>query len=186
MSYEAKQFGSMQAESANLRSPLIADENRHECLRWLDKQKSRSVIYVSSRNTVTISDEEAKELAHGLMQSEVKFLWVLGDVDKCNVFDGDVRRVDLPKGGFMSHCGWNSCIKSITAGVAIAAWPMHYDQPTNVTLVADILKTGIMLMEWKDGSEVVKTPQIENVVRRLMASEEGKRLGRRRRSWGPP
>ncbi|KAL1567095.1 cis-zeatin O-beta-D-glucosyltransferase [Salvia divinorum] len=61
---------------------------------------------------------------------------------------------------------------------------MHFNQPTNVALVADILKNEIMLLEGKDRSEVVKASRIENVVRRLMAPQEGKRLGRRQRSYG--
>ncbi|KAL6502043.1 hypothetical protein OROGR_027176 [Orobanche gracilis] len=173
----------------------------HECLEWLDKQEARSVIYVSFGTTVSFSDEEINELAQGLAQSGVKFIWVLRDADKCDVFDGDVRRYELSEGfgegvgmvvrewapqpqilghpavgGFMSHCGWNSCVESIVMGVPMAAWPMHSDQPRNAALVADVLKTGIVVREWKDRLEVVKAARIESVVRRLMASEEGDRI----------
>ncbi|KAG6428237.1 hypothetical protein SASPL_112488 [Salvia splendens] len=58
-------------------------------IECLDKQKPRSVIFVSFGNTVTLSDEETIELGQGLIQSGVKFLWVLRDADKCDVFDGD-------------------------------------------------------------------------------------------------
>lgn len=81
-------------------------------------------------------------------------------------------------GGFMSHCGWNSCVESI------AAWPTHSDQPTNAALVADILKTGIAVMEWKDREEVVRAEKIESVVRRLMASEEGERIRKKAEEMG--
>ncbi|KAL6498591.1 hypothetical protein OROHE_026532 [Orobanche hederae] len=174
---------------------------RHECLEWLDKQEARSVIYVSFGTTVSFSDDEINELAQGLAQSGVTFLWVLRDADRCNVFDGDVRRAELAEGfgegvgmvvrdwapqpeilahpavgGFMTHCGWNSCIESVAMGVPMAAWPMHSDQPRNAALVADVLKTGIVVREWKDRLEVVKASRIEGVVRRLMASEEGDRV----------
>ncbi|KAL2941172.1 Zeatin O-glucosyltransferase [Bienertia sinuspersici] len=38
-------------------------------------------------------------------------------------------------GGFMSHCGWNSCIESLSMGVPIVAWSMHSDQLRNALLV---------------------------------------------------
>ncbi|KAL3819788.1 hypothetical protein ACJIZ3_005693 [Penstemon smallii] len=141
-----------------------------KCLEWLDKQ-------------------------------EVK------DADKGNVFDGEDRRAKLPEGfeervkevgivvrdwapqpeilahpstgGFMSHCGWNSCTESITNGVPIAAWPMHSDQPRNTMLVADILKIGLVVREWTQREELVKASTIENVVKRLMASEEGNEIRKR-------
>lgn len=45
-------------------------------------------------------------------------------------------------GGFMSHCGWNSCLESIAMGVPIAAQLMHSDQPKNAFFVTNILKIG--------------------------------------------
>ena len=103
----------------------------------------------------------------GLEQSEQKFIWVSRDADKGDIFAGNVERAEaLPEGyeervkevglvvrdwapqleilahqstgWFMSPCGWNSCLESITVGVPIAAWPMHSDQPKNAVLVTDI------------------------------------------------
>ncbi|KAH6821852.1 hypothetical protein C2S53_008457 [Perilla frutescens var. hirtella] len=57
-------------------------EREHKCFQWLDKQEQKSVIYVSFGTTVSLSDEQINELAHGLERSKVKFLWVLRDADK--------------------------------------------------------------------------------------------------------
>ncbi|KAK4485436.1 hypothetical protein RD792_008076 [Penstemon davidsonii] len=189
-----------------------SSDGKLKCLEWLDKQEAKSVIYVSFGTTTSLSDEQIEELALGLEQSKQRFLWALRDADKGNVFDGEVRRVKLPEGfeervkemgivvrdwapqpeilahpstgGFMSHCGWNSCIESITMGVPIAAWPMHSDQPRNTMLVTDILKIGLVVREWTQREELVKASTIENVVRRLMASEEGNEIRKRAEELG--
>lgn len=82
-------------------------------------------------------------------------------------------------GGFMSHCGWNSCMESITMGVPIAAWPMHSDQPRNMVLVSEVLKIGLVVKEWEQRNEIVADTAVENAVRRLMATEEGGEMRQR-------
>ncbi|GAU20261.1 hypothetical protein TSUD_353250 [Trifolium subterraneum] len=54
-----------------------ADANGLECLSWLDKQQSCSVLYVSFGSGGTLSLEQIVELALGLELSNHKFLWVL-------------------------------------------------------------------------------------------------------------
>ncbi|XP_055802329.1 zeatin O-glucosyltransferase-like [Solanum dulcamara] len=176
---------------------------QHKCLIWLDKHEPNSVVFVSFGTTTSFSNEQIKEIAIGLERSKVKFVWVLRDADKGNVFtkDHQSRKIELPKGfeervkdkgivlrdwapqleilahssvgGFMSHCGWNSCMESISMGVPIAAWPMHSDQPLTIFLVTEILKIGLTVREWEKREELVSASAIENVVRKLMASEEG-------------
>ncbi|XP_019162985.1 PREDICTED: zeatin O-glucosyltransferase-like [Ipomoea nil] len=180
---------------------------KHECLEWLNKQAPKSVLYMSFGTTVSLSDKQVRELAEGLEQSRHKFLWVLRDADKGDIFDGDDRRVELPEGleervegiglvirdwapqreilahssigAFMSHCGWNSCIESISMGVPIACWPMHSDQPRNSFLVTEMLKTGLLIREWEKRNELVSSSTIKDIVRRLMASEEGNKIRKR-------
>ncbi|CAJ2664919.1 unnamed protein product [Trifolium pratense] len=48
-----------------------------ECLSWLDKQQSCSVLYVSFGSGGTLSQEQIVELALGLELSNHKFLWVV-------------------------------------------------------------------------------------------------------------
>ncbi|KAL2940937.1 Zeatin O-glucosyltransferase, partial [Bienertia sinuspersici] len=82
-------------------------------------------------------------------------------------------------GGFMSHCGWNSCLESLSMGVPIAAWPMHSDQPRNAVLVSQVLKVGVVVRDWAHRSEVVMSNSIENAVKRLMVSKEGNEMKER-------
>ncbi|PON90352.1 UDP-glucuronosyl/UDP-glucosyltransferase [Trema orientale] len=179
----------------------LNDQDRR-LMEWLDKQEPKSVLYVSFGTTTTFSESEIKELALGLEQSGVKFLWVLRDADRLDVVSNEKeRRTQLPDGfeermrgtgivvrewvpqveilrhpstgGFMSHCGWNSCLESISMGVPIATWPMHLDQPMNAVLITEVLKVGVPVMEWRQRDELVSSSMIGKAVQKLMASEEG-------------
>ena len=111
-----------------------------------------------------------------LEQQPKEFVWVLRAADRVDVFSDDGRRPMLPVGfeermkgmevgmvvrewvpqleilghpsigGFMNHCGWNSCMESISMGVPIAAWPMHSDQCMNAVLITQVLKVGVTIM----------------------------------------
>ncbi|KAI9121182.1 hypothetical protein K1719_008215 [Acacia pycnantha] len=187
-------------------NPLEIEKNisgdRHFSLEWLDKQDQKSVLYVSFGTTTTLTKEQIKQLAIGLEESEVKFIWVLRDADKGHDFNVQVTRDEqylkgfeervrgiglivrdwAPQleilshgstGGFMSHCGWNSCMESITMGVPIAAWPMHSDQPRNGVLITQVLQVGLMVRDWTHRDELVTASDVNNAVRRLMATSEG-------------
>ncbi|PON81185.1 UDP-glucuronosyl/UDP-glucosyltransferase [Trema orientale] len=182
---------------------LMKDQDMY-VLEWLDQQEPNSVLYISFGTTTTFSNEEIKELALGLEQSGVKFIWVLRDADKVNIFSHEEeRRPQLPDGfeermkemgmgmvvrkwvsqvkilghpstgGFMSHCGWNSCMESISVGVPIAAWPMHSDQPYNALLITELLKVGVAVMEWGKREELITSSMISKAVKKLMVSDEG-------------
>ncbi|KAI9120366.1 hypothetical protein K1719_007399 [Acacia pycnantha] len=177
-------------------------QRRHFSLEWLDKQEQNSVIYVSFGTTITFTEEHIKQLAIGLEESDVKFIWVLRDADKGNKFDVQITRDEqylkrfeekvkgtglivrdwAPQleilnhgstGGFMSHCGWNSCMESITMGVPMAAWHVHSDQPRNGVLITQVLQVGLMVREWSPRDDLVTSSVVKNAVRRLMATKEG-------------
>ncbi|XP_057500041.1 zeatin O-glucosyltransferase-like [Actinidia eriantha] len=180
---------------------------QHKCLQWLDKQAPKSVLYVSFGSVTSMSEEQTRELATGLEESGEKFIWVSRDADRGDIFAGDEKREKVLEGyeervrevgmvvrdwapqveilghpstgGFMSHCGWNSCMESITMGVPIAAWPMHSDQPKNAFLLTDILKVGLAVNRWEHREELVTSSTIAREVKRLMVSKEGEEMRKR-------
>ncbi|KAM7500145.1 hypothetical protein LguiA_024559 [Lonicera macranthoides] len=199
-------------------NPVLVDQNqnqnkkRHTCLNWLDKQTANSVIFVSFGTSTTFTNEQIDEIAIGLERSGQKFIWVLRDADKGDLFDENVRKFNLPKGyeeriegrgivvrdwapqleilahsatgGFMSHCGWNSCMESITCGVPIATWPMHSDQPNNAVLITKVLKIGVVVKDWAHRDELVTSLMVERGVRRLMEEGEGEEMRNRAAELG--
>ncbi|CAA0829862.1 UDP-glycosyltransferase 73B4 [Striga hermonthica] len=211
---EVNRFVSLQTDHFDRRSGDIhnTSEERHECLRWLDQHEPKSVVYISFGTTVSLTDEQLGEIAVGLERSGAKFLWVVRDADTCDVFGGSGRRPSPPEGfeervegrgmvmrgwapqprilaheavgGFVSHCGWNSCVESFVAGVPVAAWPMHSDQPANTALLVRVLGMGIMVTEWAGQATLVRAGDVEDAVRRLMGPGEGERVRRRAEEVG--
>ncbi|XAR69483.1 Trans-zeatin O-beta-D-glucosyltransferase [Bertholletia excelsa] len=196
----------------SLANKLQNSGKQHKCLEWLDKQTPKSVLYVSFGTTTSLRDEQIKEIALGLEESRQKFIWVLRDADESDIFSDNLRRALLPEGheerikefgmvvsewapqleilehpstgGFLSHCGWNSCLESITIGVPMAVWPMHSDQPKNAFLVNDILKAGIVLDEWKPNKELVSSITIAEAAKDLMASRKGEEIRKKEEELG--
>ncbi|GLT26587.1 hypothetical protein SLA2020_016430 [Shorea laevis] len=182
------------------------------CLNWLDKQPPKSVIYISFGTTSSFVKEQIKELAVGIEESKIRFIWVLRYADRGDVFAEEDQSPELPEGfeertegegmvvrgwvpqaeilkhpstgGFLSHCGWASCLESISAGVPIAAWPMHSDQPRNAALVTQVLKVGLTVRDWSRREELIAASVIKEALRTLMASEEGEMMRKRAEELG--
>ncbi|CAI9099845.1 OLC1v1036727C1 [Oldenlandia corymbosa var. corymbosa] len=177
--------------------------NRDKCLEWLEKQSQNSVLFVCFGTTSTLSAEQIKEIAVGLEISGYSFIWVIPEPEDGDAKDGAVPPQDFEEivhqrgmivrdwapqleilchsstGGFVSHCGWNSCMESISMGVPMAAWPMQTDQPMNAFLITQVLKVGLMVRDWENGYGLVKSSAIAKAVRRLMGSDEGNKIRRR-------
>lgn len=57
--------------------PARAGERHDECLRWLDAQPERSVVFLCFGSMGAFSQEQLKEIATGLDKSGHRFLWVV-------------------------------------------------------------------------------------------------------------
>ncbi|KAK4734072.1 hypothetical protein R3W88_008333 [Solanum pinnatisectum] len=122
-----------------------------QCLEWLDKQEPSSVIYVNYGCVTLMSDHHLKEFAWGLANSKHPFLWivrpdivmgdsaVLPDEFLEEIKDRGLLASWCPQiqvlshpsiGVFLTHCGWNSTIESISSGVPLICWPFFAEQQT--------------------------------------------------------
>jgi len=172
-------------------------EEDEECMSWLEKQAPTSVLYVSFGSLTLMSRDQVQELALGLEASKQPFMWVIrsGLVEgECTAFPEEylsrikdqgllvswapqLKVLSHPSvGGFLTHNGWNSTIESISMGVPMIGWPYWSEQFLNCRFSRDIWNVGLDL-EGKAGENgLVKSVEIEKVVRRLMQGHEGREL----------
>ncbi|XP_011071831.1 UDP-glycosyltransferase 90A1-like [Sesamum indicum] len=148
------------------------------------------VLYVAFGTQAEVSAEQLQEIAAGLEQSQVSFLWTLkpkgleflqkfeervksrGIVVKDWVDQQQILRHEGVK-GFLSHCGWNSVMESICAGVPILALPFMAEQHMNARFVAEEACVGLRIMP-SSGSVrgFVAAEEVERKVRELMMGVE--------------
>ncbi|OEL30970.1 Cis-zeatin O-glucosyltransferase 1 [Dichanthelium oligosanthes] len=85
---------------------------------------------------------------------------------------------------FMSHCGWNSTVESLSHGKPVLCWPMHSDQPWDAELVCKYLRAGVLVRQWEQRHDVTSAAAIREAIGRVMASDEGAEMRRRAAALG--
>ncbi|CAO2208711.1 unnamed protein product [Urochloa humidicola] len=186
------------------------EKAEHGCLRWLDDQPDRSVIYVCFGSGGALSTEQTTELAAGLEASGQRFLWVVrlpNDKDSSAGYFGTEGHGDdnplscLPEGfvertrgvglavsewapqvevlnhravgGFLSHCGWNSTLEAVAAGVPMLAWPLYAEQRVNAAMLSERAGLALALRPRANADEVVTREEVAAVVTELVVGEKG-------------
>ncbi|XP_038983269.1 scopoletin glucosyltransferase-like [Phoenix dactylifera] len=143
-----------------------AAANRERCLSWLGTKKPNSVVYVCFGSWSHFSGEQLKEMALGLELAGHPFVWVVREAaGEGWMPEGFERRLEgrglvirgwAPQvavlghgavGGFMTHCGWNSVLEGLSAGLPMATWPLSTEQFMNEKLVVEVLRTGVRAAE---------------------------------------
>ncbi|XP_010504414.1 PREDICTED: UDP-glycosyltransferase 88A1-like [Camelina sativa] len=168
--------------------------NGDSCLSWLDSQPEQSVVFLCFGSLGLLSGEQLKEIAIGLEKSGQRFLWVVRNPPELqNQTEPDLKSL-LPEGflnrtgnrgmvvkswapqvpvlnhkavgGFVTHCGWNSILESVCAGVPMVAWPLYAEQRFNRVVIVDEIKIAIPMNESQTG--FVTSTEVENRVQEIM------------------
>nr|UMX47354.1 UDP-glycosyltransferase UGT73CB2 [Aralia elata] len=182
---------------------------QHNCLSWLDTQKPNSVVFVCFGSMVRFSDAQLTEIALALEASNHPFIWVVRKSEESRekqeeswlptgfeerMVEGNkgmivrgwvpqVKILDHPAiGGFMNHCGWNSVLEAVAAGVPLITWPLYAEHFYNEKLI-ELLKVGVGVGAevWNSGFEISCPLQgremIGKALSRLMGgSEESQKI----------
>ncbi|VAI49913.1 unnamed protein product [Triticum turgidum subsp. durum] len=77
-------------------------------------------------------------------------------------------------GAFVTHCGWNSVLEGVTAGVPMLCWPLYSEQKMNKVHMVGDMGIAAEMVGWQQG--LVKAGEVEAKVRLVMESEEGREL----------
>ncbi|KDP32319.1 hypothetical protein JCGZ_13244 [Jatropha curcas] len=169
-----------------------------ECIKWLDSKKPSSVIYINFGSTTVMSNEQVVELAWGLANSTHNFFWVtrpdliMGD---SAILPPEFLVETKERGflaswcpqeevlnhpsvaGFITRCGWNSTVESISAGVPVICWPFFGEHFVNCRKSCNEWGVGIEL------SNNFQRNEVENLVSELMVGEKGQKLKSKAMEW---
>ncbi|XP_030446445.2 scopoletin glucosyltransferase-like [Syzygium oleosum] len=183
-----------------------ASIDQHECLKWLDSKQPNSVIYICFGSMANFNASQLHEIAVGLEASKQQFIWVVKkdpNVEEGKEewlpdgYESRIRNKGLiirgwaPQvlildheaiGGFVTHCGWNSTLEAVTAGVPMVTWPVAAEQFFNEKFVTQVLKIGIDIgvKQWvRLFGDSVKSERVEEAVKRVLVGEEAEEMRRR-------
>lgn len=179
-----------------------ADIDEDECLRWLDSRRPNSVVFVCLGSQFFLNENQICALASGLESSGQAFVWAIRCPSHTDVKGSKQTEVGLAEGfeertrergliiwgwapqllilshpsvgAFLSHCGWNSTLESISVGVPMVTWPMFAEQPFNSKLLVERLGIGIQIC--LDVSGIPDEGEVRRAVTMLLAEEEGKSM----------
>ncbi|CAN6987729.1 unnamed protein product [Brassica oleracea var. botrytis] len=177
-----------------------------ECLKWLDSKKPDSVVYISFGSVANIKNEQLIEIAAGLEASGTSFIWVVRkNGENTVVLTGD-KEEWLPEGFeervkgrgmiirgwapqvlildhqatgvFVTHCGWNSLLEGVAAGLPMVTWPVGAEQFYNEILVTQVLRTGVSVGSNKHAimGDFISRENVEKAVKEVLAGEEAEEM----------
>ncbi|KAJ0463622.1 putative crocetin glucosyltransferase [Helianthus annuus] len=166
-------------------------EASHEYLEWMNTKPKGSIVYISFGTLIVWSKKQKEAMAHGLLESNRPFLWVIKDKDREEADDEISYMHELKKlglglmipwcnqlevlshpslGCFVTHCGWNSTLESMACGVPLVAVPKWSDQTTNAKLIEDLWGAGVRVTTNEEG--VVEGEEMKRCIEMVMGGHE--------------
>ncbi|EFJ30589.1 hypothetical protein SELMODRAFT_440468 [Selaginella moellendorffii] len=176
---------------------VLEDAVDHPVIHWLDGKPPLSVLYIAFGTESILPLHQFEKLVAGLESSKRAFVWSMRKVvpeAEDEFYDSVKRRLagqglvvdwapqrailDHPSiGGFFTHCGWNSTLEALCAGVPTLCWAFGAEQNMNSLL---------MTHKWGIGVEVGHGPDcdvdergIGAAIEGLLAGEEGAAMRKR-------
>ncbi|KAK9071119.1 hypothetical protein SSX86_009687 [Deinandra increscens subsp. villosa] len=177
-----------------------------DCLEWLDSKPPSSVVYVSFGSVVNLNQEQVTEMAYGVLNSRVSFLWVMRNgVTTTGESAGKLPEGFLEEAGergmvvqwspqayvlahpsvscFVTHCGWNSTLEALSSGVPIVAFPQWGDQVTDAKYIVDEWKVGIRMCRGEAEHKVIRREEVEECLSEATSGVKAVEMKNKAMKW---
>ncbi|KAL4651106.1 hypothetical protein ACB092_01G135800 [Castanea dentata] len=180
----------------NLGKNYLESNNHNDLnhIEWLDCQPRSSVLYISMGSYLSFSSAQIDDIASGLHDSGVRFLWVArGETSRLKEICGDMGLVvpwcdqlsvlsHSSIGGFWTHCGWSSTQEGVFCGVPLLTFPIGMDQMQNSKLIVEDWKIGWRVKQDVRGESLVTRKEIASLLQRFMNLESNEMKAMRTRA----
>jgi UDP:flavonoid glycosyltransferase YjiC (YdhE family) len=158
------------------------NEKKSEALQFLDLFPAKSVLYIAFGSEFRIKNEEVVQIVKALIQMDVPCIWSVRESQIEYIpddFSNSSKRLILKWAPqidilnhpstrcFLSHCGWNSCLESLQAGISMICWPIFAEQFLNSLL---LIEKGVGVLVQGTGlfaSKIVQSEEIANLFAEL-------------------
>ncbi|KAG6391348.1 hypothetical protein SASPL_149102 [Salvia splendens] len=168
------------------------------CMKWLQQQSPKSVIYISFGSMAKLEEQQMVELATTLKLTGKPFLWVVRSSEASKLPQGFMDEASdqglivswCPQlevlahdtiGCFITHCGWNSTLEALSLGVPMVGVPWWSDQATNAKFVMDVWKMGVRACP--DKGDVVGHEELVRCVKCVMEGERSEEMRLNAMKW---
>ncbi|CAK7339286.1 unnamed protein product [Dovyalis caffra] len=175
--------------------------------KWLDTKPSSSVLYISFGSQSTILASQMMQLALSLDASGKNFIWVVRPPKEFDINSEFRANEWLPNdfkerirsknqgllvhswspqlkilshkatSAFLSHCGWNSVIESLSNGVPLLAWPIMAEQHFNAKMLEE--EAGVCVQVAEGLCEVKHEEILEKIELVMNETDKGKDMRRK-------
>ncbi|KAF3441389.1 hypothetical protein FNV43_RR15303 [Rhamnella rubrinervis] len=176
-------IGSLWNEKGGGNAIAMEEEEEEDYLKWLDKQPSRSVVFLCFGSQGTFSEKQAREVAIGLENSGKRFLWVL---KKPAIDDKTKRTVELEDFDLGSVLPEGFTKRTRDVGRVVKSWVSQVEvlkkESQYLNRNALVFDMGMAVpVEQREEDRFVSGTELEKRIRELMESEKGRELRERSR-----
>ncbi|KAF9683855.1 hypothetical protein SADUNF_Sadunf04G0057400 [Salix dunnii] len=166
-------------------------EKSTEYIQWLNSKPKRSVIYISFGSIAVLQKNQMEEMLLGLIGTCRPFLWVIRSSSNKDTEFEEMAREKVNEeeglivpwcsqmevlahesiGCYMMHCGWNSTMESLAAGIPVVGLPQFADQKTNAKMIEEVWRNGVRARVNEVG--IVEADEIRRCLEVVIGSGEG-------------
>ncbi|KAL5070354.1 hypothetical protein RYX36_021241 [Vicia faba] len=184
---------------SNVRGDFGKSDDDSAIIEWLNTKPKGSVVYISFGTVVDHPQEQVNEIAYGLLDAKVSFLWA----KKNHVFPDGFLEETSGRGRvvkwspqeqvlahpstacYMTHCGWNSTMEAIALGVPVLAFPSFGDHLTNAKFLVDVFGVGVKMGSNGAGSDsnLVTRDEVSKCLLEVTTGEKAEKLKKNAIKW---